>query len=64
MGANEKLKVDKYDGTKDWADNKQHFEIIAQINCWTQEEKGLYLAGSLTGKARGILSDLTSEQCT
>ena len=59
-----KLKPDKYDGTTDWSDYKRHFEIVAQINGWSQREKGLYLAGSLSGKARGILSDLSTEQCT
>ena len=49
-----RMNTDKYSGRSDWAD----FVIVAQINQWKIEEKGLHLANSL-------LSDLKPTQyCT
>ncbi|KAJ8033437.1 hypothetical protein HOLleu_23675 [Holothuria leucospilota] len=36
------------------------FELIAELNAWDQVQKALYLAASLKGQARAILSDLDS----
>ena len=51
-----------YDGTEDWEEYLSQFEILADINKWEDTEKGLYLASSLKGSARSILSDLNQEE--
>ena len=43
-----KIKPATYDGTGHWADYKAHFDACAEINGWTDREKGLYLAVSLS----------------
>ena len=52
----------KYDGLEDWEEYLSQFEILADINKWDDNAKGLYLASSLTGAARSILSDLTQDE--
>ncbi|XP_060072938.1 uncharacterized protein LOC132552764 [Ylistrum balloti] len=50
-----------YDGKEDWEEYLSRFEIVADINRLDVKEKGLYLAGSLAGAARAVLSDLDTE---
>ena len=51
---------EKYDGTSvELREYLNQFSILAELNDWDDEEKGLYLASSLTGAARGILNDMT-----
>ena len=52
------FKPDKFDGTHSWLDYHSHFEACAEINGWSLHQKGLYLAGSLQGQARGVLGNL------
>ncbi|KAJ8036998.1 hypothetical protein HOLleu_17697 [Holothuria leucospilota] len=49
-----------FDGTGNWDDYMVQFELIAELNAWDQVQKALYLAASLKGQARAILSDLDS----
>jgi hypothetical protein len=55
------VKPAPYDGKGPWIDYKSHFDTCAQINEWSQKEKGLYLAVSLRGQAKGVLGNLPFE---
>ena len=55
------VKPAPYDGKGPWIDYKSHFDACAQINEWSQKEKGLYLAVSLRGQAQGVLGNLPLE---
>lgn len=57
-----KFKPSKYDGSGSWLDYLSHFEMCALVNEWSEEQKGLYLAVSLTGQAQAILGDLPKEK--
>ena len=57
-----KLKPQHYDGTEDLDDYLSQFELLADLNCWNYESKSLYLAGSLKGDARTLLTGLCSLQ--
>ncbi|MCG8048446.1 MAG: hypothetical protein N0E48_22985, partial [Candidatus Thiodiazotropha endolucinida] len=58
-----KLKPQTFTGSDDdFEDFLTQFEITAEINGWNYKAKSLYLANSLTGAARAILNELTSEQ--
>ena len=37
-----KIKPATYDGTVHWTDFKAHFDACAELNGWTDKEKGLY----------------------
>ena len=56
-----KIKPATYDGTGHWADYKAHFDACAEINGWTDREKGLYLAVSLRGQAQGVFGNLATK---
>ena len=52
------MRPDKYDGTSvELREYLGHFNVVADVNKWNTSEKGMYLAGSLTGEARRILTD-------
>ena len=53
-----KVKPATYDGASSWLDYKAQFDVCAQLNSWTENEKGLYLAVSLRGQAQGIIGNL------
>lgn len=54
---------DKFDGTSvEWPEYLSHFQVVAEVNRWDDLEKGLYLASSLTGEARRILTGLKPTQ--
>ena len=61
-GNSVKLKPQNYDGTEDLDDYLSQFEILADLNCWNYETKSFYLAGSLKGDARTLLTELSSLQ--
>ena len=44
-----------------WTDFKAHFDACAELNGWTDKEKGLYLAVSLRGQAQGVFGNLSSK---
>ncbi|CAC5422657.1 unnamed protein product [Mytilus coruscus] len=53
-----KMKPQYYDGTEDLDDYLSQFEILAELNSWNYVTKSLYLAGSLKGDARTLLTEL------
>lgn len=61
-GNSVKLKPQFYDGTEDLDEYLSQLEILADLNCWNYETKSLYLAGSLKGDARTLLTELSSLQ--
>ncbi len=52
------MKPATYDGTGSWTDYRAHFEACAEINGWSDRERGLYLAVALRGQAQGVLGNL------
>ena len=50
-----------YDGSSSWLDYKAHFETCAEINNWTNTEKGLYLAVALRGQAQSVMGNLSDK---
>ena len=49
---------DKFDGSSSWSDYVIHFESVAAVNQWTDDEKAMYLASHLRGAAREALADM------
>ena len=56
------VKPSTFDGNTPWSDFKSHFEVCSELNGWTLNEKGMYLAVSLRGGAQGVLGILASYQ--
>lgn len=54
-----KMKPQYYDGTEDLDEYLSQFEILAELNSWNYVTKSLYLAGSLKGDARTLLTELS-----
>jgi hypothetical protein len=54
------IKPSTFDGSTSWTDFKSHFEVCSELNGWSQNEKGMYLAVSLRGNAQGVLGNLPS----
>ncbi|PIK53316.1 hypothetical protein BSL78_09795 [Apostichopus japonicus] len=52
----------QFDGASNWDDYMVQFELISELNSWTEQTKALYLAASLKGQARAVLSDLDSDR--
>ena len=50
-----------FDGGVPWESYKLQFELLAQMNGWSDRDKGLQLAISLRGPAMGVLSSLKPE---
>ncbi|CAC5423343.1 unnamed protein product [Mytilus coruscus] len=59
-----KMKRQYYDGTEDLHDYLSQFEILAELNSWNYVTKSLYLAGSLKGDARTLLTELSPMERT
>ncbi|MCG8047963.1 MAG: RNase H-like domain-containing protein, partial [Candidatus Thiodiazotropha endolucinida] len=55
------MKPATYDGSISWTNYKAHFEACAQLNQWTEEQKGLYLSVSLRGQAQGVFGNLNAK---
>ena len=55
------VKAATYDGSSSWLGYKAHFETCAEINNWTNTEKGLYLAVALRGQARSVMGNLSDK---
>ena len=55
-----KIKQATFDGSCSWLDNKAHFEACAEINNWSKQEKGLFLAVSLRGQAQGVFGNIVN----
>ena len=52
---------DKFDGSSSWSAYIIHFESVATVNQWTEDEKAMYLASHLRGAARKALADMAPE---
>ena len=57
-----RLKPQTFSGNEDFEDFLAHFQITVEINGWDYRAKLLHLANCLSGPARSLLSELTSEQ--
>ena len=56
---------ERYDGTTvELREYLNQFLVLTELNNWSEEEKGLYLASRLTGVARGILNDMAPGERT
>ena len=55
-------KVATYDGKQDWRSYYIQFQMIASYNGWTEEQQILHLVKALTGNARTVLADMSSQQ--
>ena len=55
------IKAATYDGSTSWIDYRTHFQTVAKLNEWTEEEKGLFLAASLRGHAQAVPGDLPGD---
>lgn len=60
--SNLKIKPQPFDGTSDLSEYLIQFNIISELNGWSNQIKALYLASSLTGSARSLLGELTEIQ--
>jgi hypothetical protein len=58
------IKPQTFDGTEDFNDFLAHFEILVTLHGWDYMTKSLYLASSLSGNARSILTELNEVQRT
>jgi hypothetical protein len=58
------VKLKDFDGTEDFNDFLAHFEILVTLHGWDYMTKSLYLASSLSGNARSILTELNEVQRT
>ena len=56
------LKLESYSGTEDLEDFLVYFDTLAEIYGWDDEAKCLYLAISLRGPARSLLTEMTLDQ--
>ena len=57
-----KKKPATFDGTTSWHDYITQFELVAEMNQWSDESKALELATSLRSQAQSVLSDLSYSQ--
>lgn len=55
------MKPATYDGTKSWNDQEAHFDAYAELNKWSDEQKGLYLSVSLRGQAQCVFGNLSTK---
>jgi hypothetical protein len=53
------MKPQTYSGDEDLQDFLAQFQITTEINGWNYTQKSLYLASSLTGGARSLLSEMS-----
>lgn len=56
------LKPQTFDGSEDFDEYLTQFEILCDLHGWDYRTKSLYLASSLTGGARALLSELNGDQ--
>ena len=59
---NMKIKPPKFDGKEDLYEFIDSFKICCEINQWNYEAIGLYLASSLSGDARSLLTELNGAE--
>ena len=54
--------VPKFDGKSSWEVFKVQFDIAAEINGWQEDDKAVFLATALEGKAALVLGNLSSPE--
>jgi len=55
-----RMKPDRFDGIKtEWPEYKRHFEVLANLQGWSEREKAQCLAVSLSGTAQSVLIGLS-----
>ncbi|XP_045186669.2 uncharacterized protein LOC123544673 [Mercenaria mercenaria] len=59
---NLKMRPQTYSGDEDLQDFLAQFQITTEINGWDYAQKSLYLASSLTGGARSLLSEMNERE--
>lgn len=57
-----RLELDTYDGSSSWNQYVKQFEMVAEYNRYSEEEKVVVLVSSLRGSARVILQNLSDEE--
>ena len=57
-----KVKLQSYSGTEDLEDFLVYFDTLAEIYGWNDKAKSLYLASSLIGPARSLLTEMTLDE--
>ena len=57
-----KVKLQFYSGTEDPEDFLVYFDTLAEIYGWNDKAKSLYLASSLIGPARSLLTEMTLDE--
>ena len=55
---NMKIKPATFNGSKYCLDFRAHFEVCAELNWWTEKERGMYLVVSLRGRTQGVFGNL------
>ena len=55
------MKPATFDGSTSWIGYRSHFDMCAELNSWTSQQKGLYLGVSLRGLAQGVLGNLPAK---
>ena len=53
------IRPSPYDGRSPWDTYKAQFEMLAELNAWTDNEKGTFLAINLKGPALSVLGNLS-----
>jgi hypothetical protein len=56
-----RMKPSTYDGLTPYEDYRVQFNMLAELNEWSEKIKALYLAGSLSKGARSVLNDMLPE---
>ena len=59
-GGRRELKPSSFDG-ENWEDYKAQFDLIAELNGWSEEFQAIHLAASLKGSAQAVLGDLNAQ---
>ena len=57
-----KVKLQSYSGTEDLEDFLVYFDTLAEIYGWNDKARSLYLASSLIGPARSLLTEMTLDE--
>lgn len=61
-GGSLKLKPQLFDGADDIDEYLAQYEVVSKVNRWNNNQKGLYLSSSLTGRARSLLIEIDSSR--
>ena len=49
---------DRFDGVSSWTDYLIHFESVAAVNQWGEDEKAMFLSSHLKGATQEALADI------